>query len=185
MANLTINNVRISYANLTTPKAPMSGGAPVYSCVILLPKSDAVAKKALDEAVEQAKQFGASSKWAGKIPSFLNIPIHDGDGQKPRGGEYGEECRGMWVINAKANLDHPPFIVDGRLQPILNPADVYSGMWANVSLSLYPFAASGNNGVGVGINGLQKTRDDAPLGGGVVTAEMAFGVIDENGNFGI
>lgn len=32
--------VRLSYANIWDPKAPVSGGDPRYSCSLIIPKSD-------------------------------------------------------------------------------------------------------------------------------------------------
>ena len=36
--------VRLSYANLTTPRAAQQGGEPKYSVTLLIPKSDAATK---------------------------------------------------------------------------------------------------------------------------------------------
>lgn len=174
---ITINDVRFSYCNLITPKAPANnpGGEPVYSCVILIPKTNTAAKAAVDAEIERVKQTCAATKWGGIVPNYLQLPIHDGDGMKPRGGEYGPECKGMWVINAKTK--NKPFIVDTMLQNIINPGDIYSGMWGNVNFNLFGYSNSGNNGISVGLNGIQKTRDDEVLGGSTVTAESAFGAV--------
>ena len=172
--DITIKNVRFSYCTLTTPRAPFGNpaGDPVYSTVVLIPKTNTEAKAALDAAIEKVKAQGVSTKWGGILPGMLSLPIHDGDGMKPRGGAYGPECKGMWVINAKSK--NRPFIVDRNVQEIIDPAQIYSGMWGNVSLSLFAYSNSGNNGISVGLNGVQKIRDDEALGGAGVTAQDAF-----------
>ena len=172
--DITIENVRFSYCNLIKPKPPYGNpaGTPVYSTVVLIPKTNIAAKEALDAAIAQTAQLGAATKWGGTVPPGLSSPIHDGDGQKPRGGAYGAECRGMWVLNTKT--ERKPFLRDCDLKPIIDPAEIYSGMWGNVSLHLYPFANTGNNGVTCSLNGIQKTKDDTPLGAAAITAEEAF-----------
>lgn len=182
---ITINNVRFSYTHLFTPVAPFGNPTAdkVYSTVILIPKSNKEAVAALNREIDQVKQQGAQSKWGGTIPQYLTLPVHDGDGQKPRGGEYGEECRGCWVLNAKSR--NQPFVVDRQVQPIIDPTEVYSGMWGNVSLSLFPYSNSGNTGIGVGLNGVQKTRDDAPLGGERISAEDAFTAVAAEASDGL
>ena len=43
--------VRLSYANLTTPRAAQQGGEPKYSVTLLIPKSDAATKADIDAAI--------------------------------------------------------------------------------------------------------------------------------------
>ena len=46
--------VRLSYANLTTPRAAQQGGEPKYSVTLLIPKSDAATKADIDAAIQAA-----------------------------------------------------------------------------------------------------------------------------------
>ena len=46
----------------------------------------------------------------------------------------------------------------------LLPTDVYSGMYARVTVNFFPYDASGNRGVGCGLGNVCKTRDGEPLG---------------------
>jgi hypothetical protein len=59
----------------------------------------------------------------------------------------------------------PPQIVDGRVQPILDRSEVYSGVFARVSINFYAFNTNGNKGVACGLGNIQKVRDGEPLGG--------------------
>ena len=42
---------------------------------------------------------------------------------------------------------------------------MYSGVYANVSLSFYAFNTNGNRGIACGLGNIQKVRDGEPLGG--------------------
>lgn len=181
---ITINNVRLSYCNLFQAKPPHNNpnGEPKFSCTILVPKTNTQAKAAIDAAIAQAIDAGVSKTWGGVRPPQPNICVHDGDGVKPSDGSpYGEECKGMWVFTASAKADRPPFIVDGMVQKIIDPTQVYSGMWANVNINFFPYNAAGKKGIGCGLNGVQKVRDDVALTG-QVTAEEAFSAIGNAGS---
>jgi hypothetical protein len=154
--------VRLSYCNLFQPRAVEDGQEPKYSCTILVPKSDKATIQKIKAAVEAAKQAG-KAKFGGTIPPNLKVPIHDGDGEKPNGGEYGEECKGHYVINASSNLK--PGIVDRYCKPILDSTEVYSGCYAKVSINFYAFNKAGNRGIGCGLNHVQKLEDGDYLGG--------------------
>ena len=94
--------------------------------------------------------------------------------QQPRpsdGSAFGEECRGCWVFTASSK--QPPFVVDAQVQPIIDPTQVYSGMWGNVNVNFFAYNSAGKKGIGCGLNGVQKTGDGDPLGSRV-TAQEAF-----------
>lgn len=168
--------VRASYVNVLSPQA-RPGQDPKFSITGLLPKSDTAGKAALDQAVSAAIEKGVSARWNGQRPAVINVGIHDGDGPRPSdGAAYGSECRGMWVLTASCSADRPPFVVDRNVQPIIDPREVYSGMWVNLSISLFPYNSNGKKGIGIGLNGIQKVRDDEPLGGRV-TAESVFSAL--------
>lgn len=172
---LTINNVRFSYCNLFQPKGNLGGDAK-YSTTILVPKSNTSAKAAIDAAIAEAIEKGVTSKWNGIRPPQPSICVHDGDGGRPSDGTpYGEECHGCWVLTASTK--DRPFVVDANVQNIMDPTQVYSGMWGNVSLNFFPYVNNGKKGVGCGLNGVQKTGDGEPLSGRV-TAQEAFRPVD-------
>jgi hypothetical protein len=181
MPKLVIKNVRFSYCNLTTPKVPLSGGEPKYSCTILVPKVDVEAKRALDKAIAEAIEEGVKSKWSGVRPPFVALPIHDGDGARPSDGmPYGDECKGHWVFTASSK--DAPQLVDRALMPILSPSDIYSGMYGNVSISVYPYFNSGKKGIGIGLNNVMKTAEGEALAGRS-SAASDFAGLGEPGSF--
>ena len=171
---ITITGVRFSYCNLFQPKAPYNNpqGEPKYSCTILVPKTNTAAKAVIDQAVAAAIEAGVSAKWSGVRPPQPAICVHDGDGPRPSDGSaFGEECRGCWVFTASSK--QPPFVVDAQVQPIIDPTQVYSGMWGNVNVNFFAYNSAGKKGIGCGLNGVQKTGDGDPLGSRL-TAQEAF-----------
>ena len=176
---ITINDIRLSYCNLFQPKAPMNNptGEPKYSVTLLIPKTNKAALEAIQKAINEAVDAGVQSKWSGVRPPQPAVPIHDGDGVRPSDGmPFGEECKGMMVMAASSK--QAPFVVDRQVQPIIDPTQVYSGMWANVSITLFPYLNADKKGVGCGLNGVQKVRDDTPFGSRV-TAQEAFSAMPD------
>lgn len=174
---ITISGVRFSYCNLFQPKPPFNNpnGEPKYSCTILVPKTNTAAKAQIDQAIQQAIEAGVATKWNGVKPPVPAVCVHDGDGPRPSDGSaFGEECKGMWVFTASSK--QAPFVVDAQVQPIIDPTQVYSGMWGNVNVNFFAYNNAGKKGIGCGLNGVQKTQDGEPLGGHI-TAQEAFGPV--------
>jgi hypothetical protein len=169
--------VRFSFVNLLQPKVGPSGGEPKFSVTILLPKSDVATYQRIMAAIEAAKQLGKSKAWNGVIPPMVAIPIHDGDGVKPSDGmPFGEECKGHWVFSASTKQDQPPKLVDLNHNPIINPTEVYSGMYGRIAVNFGPYSNSGKKGIGCYIStNVQKTRDGEPLGSTAPAANDDFG----------
>jgi len=144
MANTNIQDVvtgkvRLSYVHLCTPYAREQGGEPKYSTTILLPKTDIRAKQRIDAAISAVIQEGVASKWNGVRPPVLAIPVYDGDGVRPSDGmPFGEECKGHWVFTASSKQASE--IVDLTMQRIFNQAEIYSGIYARVSVRFFPYA---------------------------------------------
>ena len=174
---ITINGVRFSYCHLFQPVSRNVNEDPKYSTTILLPKSNAAGKAEIDRAIEQAANEGVSKKWNGVKPPYIAIPIHDGDGVRESGEPFGEECKGCWVFTASSK--QAPFVVDAQVQNIINPQEVYSGMYGNVNVTFFPYNSNGRKGVGCGLNGVQKVRDGEPLSGRVTAAEAFKPVAQE------
>ena len=169
--------VRFSYVNLLKPRESQYGGEPKYSVTILLPKSDTATKQRIDAAIEAAKELGKSKHWNGVIPPMVAIPIHDGDGGKPSDGmPFGEECKGHWVFSASTKVDQPPKIVDVNMNPVIDPTEIYSGMYGKIAVNFGPYANSGKKGIGCYIStNVLKTRDGEPLGASAPDASSDFG----------
>lgn len=177
MNNTTITTgmVRMSYVHLLKPYAPVPGNPEKFSVTMLIPKTDTATKQAVDAALEAAKQNGIAGKWGGTAPAVVQTPVHDGDGLRPNGEQFGPECRGCWVITANANEDHRPQVVDASLQPILDPNEIYSGMYGRVNINFFAYSFAGKKGIGCGLGPVQKLKDGEALGGAAMTPQQAFG----------
>lgn len=174
--NVTTGEVRLSYVHLFKPYAAMPGQEEKYSCTVLVPKTDAATMGRINAAVEMAKQKGISDKWNGQCPPLLAVPIYDGDGTRPSDGmPFGPECKGHWVFTASAKADYPPEVVDSNRNPIINQSEVYSGIYAYVNVSFFPYAFGGKKGIGCGLGPVMKLRDGESLSGSSVSAAQAFG----------
>lgn len=150
--------VRFSYVHVFEPYAANDGQEPKYSISLLIPKSDKETLRKIKAAIEAAKQAGIS-KWGGKIPANLKLPLRDGDEERPDQPEYA----GHYFINA--NSKTKPGVVDKHLNPILDSTEVYSGCYGRASINFYAFNTAGNKGIACGLNNLQKLADGDYLGG--------------------
>lgn len=168
------NEVRLSYANLITPRAPQQGQKERYSVTLLIPKTDVATKADIDAAILAAYNDGVAKKWNGAHPTPKNI-IHDGDGLRPSGVPFGDECKGCWVITA-SSYNKPQVVGIDNINCELAPQDIYSGMYARVTLNFFPFDTAGSKGVGCGLGNVLKIRDGEPLGGGASAASDFEGV---------
>lgn len=164
--------VRLSYCNLTTPRASQQGGEPKYSVTMLIPKSDTATKADIDASIQAAVNEAVSKRWGGVRPPMIKDILHDGDGVRPSGLPYGPECKGHWVLTASTK--NPPQVVGiDNIRTELAPTDVYSGMYARVTVNFYGYSNAGNKGIACGLGNVLKTRDGEPLSGDA-SAEADF-----------
>ena len=169
----TTDKVRLSYVHLNQPHSSAPDGSnPKYSVTVLLPKSDVATKARLDAAYQAAVNAGVGAKWNGVMPPKIECPIYDGDGVRPNGEPFGAECKGCWVF--AASNKNPVQVLDLNMNQILEPNEIYSGMYARVCVSFYAYNFSGKRGIGCGLEAVQKLEDGDPLGGHVSAAD-AFG----------
>lgn len=171
---VTTGKVRLSYAHLTEPTALQEGQEKKFSASFIIPKSDEKTIDKIKEAMKLAVQRGIETKWGGKKPPKLKLPLRDGDEERPDDEAYADS----YFING--NCKSRPFIVDERKHEYVSieAADehVYSGCYVYANLSFYPFDAAGNRGVACGLNGVMKAGDGEALSSRV-SVETAFGDI--------
>ncbi len=166
--------VRLSYANVWEPKS-INGGAEKYSVSLIIPKSDTKTLTDINEAVDAAIEEG-KGKFGGKIPNkaALKLPLRDGDIDRPDDEAYANS----YFVNANSNT--PPQVVDKDVNPVLERSEIYSGVYARVSINFYAFNSNGNKGIACGLGNIQKIRDGEPLGGRTNAAEDFATDVDED-----
>jgi len=156
--------VRLTYVNVVTPRAQQQGGEAKYSVTLLIPKSDVATKADIDASINAAAQDALAKIWNGARPPQLRIPIYDGDGVRPSGEPFGAECKGHWVLNASSKTK-PQCVGIDNINVELSPSDIYSGMYARVTIRFFGYSNSGNKGIGCGLGNILKTGNGEPLAG--------------------
>lgn len=156
---LITGKVRLSYVYLNKPKKN-DAGEDVWSCQVLIPKTDKVTLEKYKACVAAVKvNQNAATKWGGKVPGELKLPLRDGDAT----ADEFPERKGCWFMNCNAWQAVPVFDINRNV--IMDPSEIYSGMYARVSVDFYAFNNSGNKGIAVALVGVQKLADGEPLGG--------------------
>lgn len=161
---------RLSYThvfNRYNPDGDQADGK--YMTNVLIPKDEKETIAAINKAIDEAKKQAIVSKWGGKEPKKLDMPLRDGDEKDD------ENYEGHLFVNAKSNTR--PGIVDRKKVPIVDEEEVYSGVWAIVSVTFFGYDKNGNKGVACGLNNIMKFKDDEHFGGRV-SAESDFGDVD-------
>ena len=161
--------VRFSYVNIFRSRAFREGQDAKYSICLLIPKTDKATLDKIQNAMDTAIEQGVTSKWGGKTPKNLKLPLRDGDEER---ADEAPEYAGMMFLNANSN--QKPGIIDRDRNEILDDEEVYSGCWGRASINFYPFDSNGNRGVGVGLNNIQKIKDGERLGAARASAEADF-----------
>lgn len=159
--------VRFGYVNVFEARKGLDEKEAKYSVMVIIDKDDKETLAAFKSAFEAAKIVGKEKceKWFGKIPSAIRQPLRDGDAEKPDS----PELAGKYFVNAKANLTSKPQVVrkgvNGGLEAITDPAEFKSGDYGKASLNLFAYGVNGNNGIGVGLNGIFFLESGEALAG--------------------
>jgi len=160
-----------------------------YKLTIMLPKNEAALaslglnpkqNKAILAEVEQfKKEFEkeamtvATAKFKAKAKATRWNPMLDGDDEKLSATWEGN--KGFYIIRCKSKFQ--PTVIDRHKKPIEcddNPEGLYSGCWARIHLSLYPYDVDGNKGVAAGLGFfIKKIANDEAFGKGA-NADDAF-----------
>lgn len=165
---VTTRKVRLNFPHLFEPHSFDDKQDPKYSAVIMLPKTDTGTKKLIEEAIEKAIEKGIQEKWGGKRPKNIDVAFTDYDAQglEPDDEGYYEPYKGHYIFNAKSNAQWPPVVVSLNPNiPITDQSEIYSGVYARVNLSFFPYSYGKKTGVGIALNMVQKLADGEPLSG--------------------
>jgi hypothetical protein len=157
-----------------------------YSITVLVPKTDTATVAALRKAIDAYKTSERAIKvWDGKFLASYKTPLRDGDTE--RDTDKSPEFKGHYFFEAKSNPTDgkgnarpAPTVVDAKLLPIVDPAQVYSGCYGRVSLDLYPYSKDGNKGMSFGLVNVQKLADGERLGSGASAATDDFTAVEED-----
>jgi len=148
--------------NLTTPVCRLAfpfvfsktmnlNGKEEYSVVMLFDKAADLSK--IKAAIIQAakNEFGPDVDL-----KTLNLKrIRDGNTMNR------EEFKEKWVIRAKTMLGQPG-VVDKQLNKIIDPSEIYSGVYAHVNITAKAYTIP-DKGVTFYLNHVQKVKDGEPF----------------------
>jgi hypothetical protein len=119
----------------------------------------------IQEAMEITKsEYLARFSKATWVKNAKNT-LHDGDGTRPSGDEFGPECKGHWVITASSKT--APLVVDQAKNAIIDQSQIYGGCFGLAVVNFYCYENSGNKGISCAIDGFMKTADGQALGNAV------------------
>ena len=192
MDTIVTSEVRFAFVNLFKPRKN-DQGKEKFGVTLLFPHpsklsgADLAAYNTCISTMKAQAQQAVKEKWGDKIPAGLRTPFRDqGDKTEYAGYEAG-------AVFMNVTSEQRPEVVDATVQPIIEPAKIYSGCYGRVSLRAFAYDNSGNKGVSFGLQNVQKLRDGEPLGGrGPATADFqpvaaaagATGVADATKLFG-
>lgn len=157
---------KLCYVNVFTPRADLSGKER-YSACVLISKDD---KKTLARYNDVIKTMMADEETVRrmgerKVLKNAKMPLHDGDVER----EDDPNFNNCFYLNAKANPDYPPLVLDRNREEIVDKNEIYSGVYAQAVLAFYPYNQSGNQGIGVSLLGIRKIKDGKPISGNAVS----------------
>lgn len=166
--------VRLSYVALLEPKA-FEGQEAKYSTVILIPKTDKATIKKIQDAQKAAYEAAKNGKLKGIKWERVKTTLRDGDEDKDT-EEHPEYAGHMFMsISSKTK----PQIIDKYKNKVDSAEEVYSGVYARVSLNAYAYNTAGNKGISCGLNNVQIVAPGDYLGG-KTSAEADFDEWEED-----
>lgn len=165
--------------------AKKDDGTPSYEVQFIIPKTQVEDIRALLRAVKTVGEAKWGANW-----KKVKAPLRDGDKEagdltedgSTKGEKYPERL-GCFFINARSTK--PVGVYDRTLTPIVDQEQVYGGMKAKIAITFYPYSTSGNHGIGVALNGVQKIADGDSFGGGRPSVESMFDMLDEDEDLGL
>ena len=169
LTRIKTGKVRLSFCNIWEPKASFDGAKPKYSTSVIVSKKDTKTIDAINAAIEAAYEEGLSKlKGNAKTAPALNVlktPLRDGDLERPDDEAY----KDSYFFNA--NSTTAPGVVDADLNDILDHTEIYSGVYARVSVTFYAYNTGTAKGIACGLNNIMKLEDGDPLSGRVKAAD--------------
>lgn len=154
---------RLSYAHLFHPATDPSGNER-YSASLIINKGDKKTldryKAVIDEMMKDPEVLKVLGKGAG-----CRLPLRDGDTEREGDDAY----KNSYYLNAKANTEHRPRVIDKDMNEVMDESEVYSGCYVQAVVSFYPYNKAGNRGIGCSLSAIRKIKDGKPLTGAVVT----------------
>lgn len=163
---ITPDEIRVSYPHVWAPQQMNAQSKPKYGIVLLIPKTAVQTINKVRAGIEASKVQGLLDGTF-KKGVFLKQPLRDGDTDPTK--IMNPEFKGMWFLSANSDTKPPVFDATGAV--MFTQAEFYPGCWAKVAINFFNYT-TGSPGVGCGLNGIKKTRDDEAFSGKPSTEEV-------------
>jgi len=126
-------------------------------------------------ALQQLAEFLGKAKeiFHPSIPmQFFSNPLKKYETYLRRDGKPNPEyLKGCYWVNASSGKDYPPQVVDANRQPLINPAEIYSGRNVVANIGFYSFTGQ-QNGLSTNINAVMLLEGGNKEGGGSATVNV-------------
>ena len=158
---VVIPEARLAYVNVWEPKK-IATGERKYSVEVLFPESDKETERKIRDAMSAAvEEYG--SRISDGVKDELISPLRRGNEERAHDNDYTD------MFYMRASSVNAVGIVYPNFKPIINRAEVYSGIYAKVSVSFYVYNKKdriGNpaRGIACCLRNIMKLRDGKPLG---------------------
>lgn len=143
-----------------------NGAKRSYRTAILFPtNAPAQTLTIVREAITDCVKLGVNSKWGGKRPVQLQLPLNKGNDKFNDDPEKYAPYENMFYLSAKKAESMGRPILKAYGKAVTEPGVIESGDWCVFDITFYPF----NNrakGVAVGLNGVTLIREGERFGGG-------------------
>ena len=168
-----INNARLAFPELFTPKAVNGEGEPAYSATFILEAGSAQVAE-LEKAIEDV----ATAKWGAKAQAQIQrlrktdkLCLRDGD-DKPYDG-----FKGKLYVSARNRTR--PTVVDRDRSPLTREdGRPYGGCYVSAIVELWAQDNQYGQRVNASLVGVQFVRDGEPFGDGGISADQFDGFDD-------
>lgn len=166
--------VRVSYPAVFE-KRSMNGGVPAYSVTLMFDKKDADHMAFLKLLMADMTKV-LEGNWP-DVATRPRIPLHGHDKSPVKDGdtainqqgiplkEKNPEYAGHFIIRATSYNDTMT-VVDKNKADILDRSQLYGGCVCKANINPYARMRSDNQGISVGLNGIQKWADGESFGSG-------------------
>lgn len=164
---------RLIWARLFTAEAMEEGNDKSFSCAIRFDEDADLDSLRAGFKAACVDQFGST-----KLPRRGHSPFIEGDelaeliedGKMPDG-----TTEDMVILKLRRYEKYgPPQLWDQNVEQIESPTEMYSGCHVIGDVEFYGWERTSGAGVSCRLNGLQKVREDEPLGGGKNDTEESF-----------
>lgn len=168
--------VRLAFINFFEPKKGQSddgSSKESYQCAALLPPGAEGGINSVLYAAwyHEAKRIFPNNFRPDGQPFGLHWPFHLCDDKQ----QYAGYTPGLYYVNLSSQFK--PQVVDSAMNPIVDPARVYPGVWAILALNIYSYGVSPprpKKGLSFGLQNVMLIADDEKLAGGGTDPEQDF-----------